>query len=366
MKYKNLNENKNNRLQLIKEIEKQRDSKIIVYITSTRPNLDTQMGLDVIRYIYDHLEKIKNNSEKPEKLKIDLFIHSNGGDGTVPWRLVTLIREYTNDFGVIVPHRAFSAATLTALGATEIIMHPMGMLGPTDPSVSNHFNPIDPKTGQYLPISVEDVTAYIQLIKEDAGIQHEDELVHAIKILAEKVHPLALGNVKRSISQSRMMASKLLNLHMQKSQEHKIQEIADNLTSKLFYHGHPINRKEARELGLETVKDNIPKSLEQAIWNLYLEYEKNLELLNPFDPATEFMSQFSEMKDTQDRITELKNAKLVYIESTYDCDILSMNYRLLGTKKQPGGTTIIPIIESKQWTKENNSVILNKEPVEVD
>ena len=132
-----------------------------------------------------------------------------------------MIREYTNNFNVIVPYRAFSAATLTVLGANEIIMHPMGVLGPTDPSVTNHFNPTN-QAGQPLPISVEDVTAYIQLIKEDAGIQHEDELVQLVKILAEKIHPLALGNVKRSISQSRMMAFKLLKLHMPKNDEHKI------------------------------------------------------------------------------------------------------------------------------------------------
>ena len=45
--------------------------------------------------------------------------------------------------------------------------------------------------------SVEDVRAYVGFIKDTVGITHEDELVQAIKILAEKVHPLALGNVER-------------------------------------------------------------------------------------------------------------------------------------------------------------------------
>jgi hypothetical protein len=45
-----------------------------------------------------------------------------------------------------------------------------------------------------------------------------------------------------------MMARKLSSLDMDKrSQEHKIEEIVDSLTSKLFYHGHPINRSEAKE-----------------------------------------------------------------------------------------------------------------------
>ncbi len=60
-------------------------------------------------------------------------------------------------------------------------MHPMGMLGPTDPTVANEFNPPNERiAGQLLGISVEDVRSYIALIKEDVGIGHEDELVPSI------------------------------------------------------------------------------------------------------------------------------------------------------------------------------------------
>lgn len=258
------------RIELIKKIQEKRDSCLITYVTTTRPGGEVQMAMDSIRHIFQHIKDFK----KDEKFNIDLFIYSNGGDGTVPWRLVTLIREYSKRFSVLVPFRAFSAATLTSLGADEIIMHPMGMLGPTDPTVSNDFNPENPNTKQKLGISVEDVTAYINLIKEDAGITHEDELVQAFNKLTEKVHPLALGNVKRSLSQSRMMARKLLALHMDKAKEqHQIDEIIDNLTSKLFFHGHPINRTEAEnEVGINTVK-KPNKEIEDLIWSLYLVYK---------------------------------------------------------------------------------------------
>ncbi len=125
---------KTDRVKLIREIEQKRNSSVITYITSTRPNLETQMAMDSIRKVYEHLRTI---NKKKEETKIDLFLHSNGGDGTVPWKLVTLIREYADKFCVLVPYKAFSAATLTALGADEIVMHPMGMLGPTDPTINN-------------------------------------------------------------------------------------------------------------------------------------------------------------------------------------------------------------------------------------
>ncbi len=115
------------RIKIIQQIERARKSRVISYVTSTRQGLEVQMAMDTVRYVYDHLEAIAAKKDK-QPLKLDLFLHSNGGDGVVPWRLVTLIREYADQFSVLVPYRAFSAATLTALGADAIVMHPMGML----------------------------------------------------------------------------------------------------------------------------------------------------------------------------------------------------------------------------------------------
>src|SRR5213592_2863047 len=119
------------RQELIKQLQEERKKRLtIAYVTSTRPGLEVQMADDVLRLVYDHLEA----GSELAKNGVDLFIHSNGGSGTVPWRLVSIIREYTKEFAVLVPHHAFSAATLTALGANEILMHKMGCLGPIDPS----------------------------------------------------------------------------------------------------------------------------------------------------------------------------------------------------------------------------------------
>jgi hypothetical protein len=313
------------------ELEEARGTKVITYITSTRSNLEVPMAMDAIRKTYEHLEAVA--TPKKEK-SVDLFLHSNGGDGTVPWRLVTLIREYCRPkkFSVLVPYKAFSAATLTALGADSVVMHSMGMLGPTDPTVTNPFNPPDPNIpGQKIGISVEDVTAFISLIKEDAGIQHEDELVQAFNKLSDNVHPLALGNVKRSLSQSRMMAHKLLSLHMDKrSEEHKIAEIVDSLTSKLFYHGHPINRTEAKdEVGLKTV-ENPPDAVEKLMWSLYLDYEAEMKMEEPFDAAAEFVAQVPNPPQQGGTLTPLATAKLAFIESTAHTDVLTMDYKLSG------------------------------------
>lgn len=340
------------RVGLIKEIQGLRKSFVICYVTNTRPNLEVHMALDVVRHVYDHLEKIRVAHTGTGRPRIDLFLHSNGGDGTMPWRLVTLIREFTSSFGVLVPHRAFSAATLTALGADEVVMHSMGMLGPTDATVANPFNPPDPTNPQRkLGISVEDVTAYIQLIKDDAGIQHEDELIQAFNVLAANVHPLALGNVKRSMSQSRMMARKLLELHMDATQRHKIDEIVDNLTSKLFFHGHPINRKEAREqIGLSTVKD-ASGPIEAAIWNLYLQYETEMKLTQAFDPPTEFGRHHDVlgMAAGASATTPTASNKFAYVESEFGTNVSSDEYVLQGTKQANGSLSVAVFNLKRGW-----------------
>jgi len=352
---------KDARTKLLADIEKERGTRVITYVTSTRTNLEVPMAMDAIRKIYDHLEALASTKKK---VPIDLFLHSNGGDGTVPWRLVTLIREYASQFSVLVPHKAFSAATLTALGADKILMHPMGILGPTDPTVTNSFNPPDPNApGQKVGISVEDVTAFISLIKEDAGIHHEDELVQAFNKLPEHVHPLALGNVKRSLSQSRMMAKKLLSLHMDTgTEDHKISGIVDSLTSKLFYHGHPINRSEARdEIGLKTVE--IPSDrLERLMWSLYLDYEAEIKMERPFDAGSEFIAQHPGAPQAGGTLTPTTMARLAFIESVAHTDVFTMDYKLSGQPQLmmgpsgpspvAGGVQVSLVLQRRGWVRE--------------
>jgi hypothetical protein len=271
------------RSKIIGEIEALRESKVICYLTSLRPNFVAHMSDDAVRVMFDQMLLLP---QRPVP-KLDIFLCSNGGQGTVPWRLISLFREYANKVSVLLPYRAYSAATLLALGADEIVMHPFAEMGPIDPTVTNDYNPVD-GGGRRLGISVEDVKAYISFIKSTVGIQHEDELVKTIEILAQKVHPLALGNVERFLSQSRMIAGKILRTHMKDdNSKHAIDEIIENLASKLYFHGHPINRREAvKELDLK-VLENPPAQLETAIWKLYLDFESELQNRSIFDPMSE-------------------------------------------------------------------------------
>lgn len=339
---------KEKRVALIKELQEARGTKVISFITSTREGLDFPIAMDSVRKVFEHVNGVSSKKEKP---KIDLFIHSNGGNSIVPWKLVTLIRDYCSEFRLLVPHRAFSAATLIALGADEIVMHPMGMLGPTDPTVTNPFNPQNPRNpNELLGISVEDVSAYIKLVKEDFGITHEDELIQAVNALAQHVHPLALGNVKRFHSQSRMLAKKLLELHMSdKDDAHKIAELVDNLNSKLFFHGHPIHYKEAQKLGLKVKLAN--KEEQELMWKLYLAYEEEMHLDEEFRFLDYFLAQKPQTQHGQVEIIDMPKVKGVYIESEKRTDVRTVDFQVYG-QNQNGVVNAQLLTNRIGWEKE--------------
>jgi len=101
---------------LIQQIKALRNSRVITYLTSDRQGpVNARIAGDVIPVISRQLRKIGKTPN------IDLFLYSTGGDTMVPWRLVSMIREYCDKFSVLIPYKAHSAATMISLGADEIL-----------------------------------------------------------------------------------------------------------------------------------------------------------------------------------------------------------------------------------------------------
>ena len=232
------------RVAIIKKIEELRGSTVMCFLTSLRQNVPAQISDDAVRVFYDHLLLLPSRPIA----KLDLFLCSNGGSGTVPWRLVSLFREYTKSFTVLIPYRAYSAATLIALGADEIVMHPFAEIGPIDPTVSNEFNPTEPRTGGRLGISVEDVKAYVTFIKLTVGITHEDELIKAVEALTDKVHPLALRKCRAVPNAVTDDCKKNPGRTCRRQKSTRSEEIIENMASKLYFHGHPITDKRPKTI----------------------------------------------------------------------------------------------------------------------
>jgi len=266
-----------NRTKNYKELERLTDSILLVYVTGDRPGFQTQMGQDVYDLFVDQLEAIGKVK------RISLYLYSRGGDTNIAWTLCNLIRSYCDEFIVIIPSRAHSAATLLSLGADEIYMTKQATLSPIDPSVNTHLNPSDASNREQMTISVESIKGFIQLAKEELGIIGSEESAEVLKVLAKEIHPLVLGDVFRARSHIRMLARKLLEIHFKGNTE-AIEKITNFLCSDSWNHNYTINRREAKDsLGLNIKKPD--DELYVVIKAIYDDLSEELELRKHFNPA---------------------------------------------------------------------------------
>lgn len=303
----------------IQQIEKLRKSRVVTYVTGDRPGpVNARVAMDIIPIISKQLQTIGKTQN------IDLFLYSAGGDTMVPWRLVSMIREYCSKFSILVPYKAHSAATMIALGADEIVMSDLSELSPIDPSTTNVFNPQDPQNPQNkIPISVEDVMAYFDLAKNKFGIKNDEELALIFNKFIEanpQIHPLALGNINRMHNLIRILAKRLLKSHKTPMKEEEIEKLVDYFTEKLYSHQYIIGRKEAKDdLGLKTVHF-ANSALSKAMTDLYEEYKKEMNLGALWNAENELGLNAAQNK---------KDYKIAFIESRQlsNCFEISIEYR---------------------------------------
>ncbi|PTL35456.1 hypothetical protein CLG94_09290 [Candidatus Methylomirabilis limnetica] len=315
------------RKQIIQDIEKKRDSKVITYITSDRANLQVMISHDVVSIIHDHILMLKEEA----RAKLDLFIYSRGGASDVPWTLVSMFREYCHEgsFSVLIPYRAHSAATVISLGADEILMTKKAELGPIDATMTTGpYNPTEGDTRNRLPVSVEDVTGYFSLL-DRFGCERADEKMKGFEQLTNKVHPLALGAVSRLLEETKLVGLRLLNTRAKPFSEEENHEIIRKLSSEVYSHSHTINRTEAiKYLGLKQVRNAEDATLENDLWSLYLEYRDMFQLENPFNPEEHLVANNLE-ENTWD------NLNLACIESADRLDVCRKSIRVKRLRQVP-------------------------------
>ncbi|MEK7794373.1 MAG: hypothetical protein AAB353_07575 [Candidatus Hydrogenedentota bacterium] len=319
------------RLKLIRSIEQKRASKVICYVTSDRPNLQASIDGEVISVIHDHILSFTPD----ERNKIDLLLYSRGGQSHVPWVLVSMIREYCKkgSFSVLIPYRAHSAATVISLGADEIVMTRKAELGPIDSTISQGpYNPKDHETHQRLPLSVEDVNGYFNLLTR-IGCERPEEKLQGFAELTKHVHPLALGSANRELQQTELVAIKLLNTRADPFGEETNRRIAQNLSSEIFSHLHAISRSEARELGLKHVKDAEDFQIDGELWDLYDAYKSIFQFETPFTPEADLIST-GRPEETWE------NIKTAVVESDKICHFYENTLKLRQLRKVPPQVTI--------------------------
>ena len=265
------------RVKLYARIEELRDRPLVVYVTSPRANAGGEMAADAIPEVIDQLRAVDATATA-----IDMLVVSNGGDPLVSWRIVSLLRERFKKIGALLPYAAFSAATLLAMGADEIVMHPFSNLGPVDPQLR-----MTGSDGQQTQFGAEDLRHFLEFVRSDVGVSDQEQLERAFELVCKEVGAIPIGIAKRSAQFALSMGEKMLSLHM--GDANKAKAIAEALNRSFYHHGYPLGRTEARkEVGLPVSSPDA--ELEEAMWAVWKSFEQEMRCGEPFDPVAAVMA----------------------------------------------------------------------------
>ncbi len=217
----------NARLRLMRRIERQRGSRVILLVH--RQETMSLLGIPLFRFIdiNDAEEVIRAIHLTDENIPIDLVLHTPGGLVLASLQIARAVKARKAKVTVHVPHYAMSGGTLIALAADEIVMDCHAVLGP-----------VDPQLGEYPAASL------VKVVKsKDINEIHDKTLILAD--VAEK-----------ALQQIRAEVLELLEGKMPRDQA---AALADKLSQGTWTHDHPIGFQQAKELGLPVQSDMPPE-----------------------------------------------------------------------------------------------------------
>lgn len=119
-----------------KDIEQIRGHPLIVYASNfTTPLSQFSGGANAI--LLDDLDGFTDliSRVSADVKEVDIIIHSGGGSADATERIVSILRNRFEKVHFLVPHSAYSAATMLALSGDSIVLHPSATLGPIDPQL---------------------------------------------------------------------------------------------------------------------------------------------------------------------------------------------------------------------------------------
>jgi Serine dehydrogenase proteinase len=269
----------NERRDIYKAIENHRQHPLIVYVTSKRDGVNASMASDALPYLIDQLEKLPQGAKE-----LDFLIASFGGDPMVAWRMMSLIRQRVDKVSVLVPQSAYSAATLVALGADEIVMHPYSHLGPVDMQITTWSE------GRPRHFSTEDISAFLDFVKERLGITDQRHLRRLFESTCREVGSLGVGFTARSSKLAIALGERLLALHKGTGDKSDSKlSLIENLSRQFHSHSYPVNRQEAIQIGLD-VNAERDETLEKMMWSVWMDLEHELQEREPFSPMIELLN----------------------------------------------------------------------------
>lgn len=253
----------------VEEVEKIRNSTLISYLSDTRAIFDYNDCLT----LDDNLSQLTDGGQHKVK-KLDLFIQSPGGILEAAYKFYRICKDYSEEFNVIIPLSAKSAATTICLGAKEMVMTSISELGPVDPIIQHPQNP-------NIRIPARAIKEYIDWASnpERSDVIISQELKDTLN---KTLDAYLIGSYEMAIKNSKEIIKKLLEENTGTGlTAEQIKKIVVELTEKHASHSYPIDRKELADLGFKNiVKAEENPYLIKAIKQLFGVYNQFMQRNN--------------------------------------------------------------------------------------
>lgn len=246
-------------IQKLQEEEKFKDKKIVTFFTSFKypVNIEDQDAILI--------EEVLINTDLTNKGLL-LVLNSPGGSALAAERIINVCRKYSNDnFEVLVPNKAKSAATMICFGSNKIWMSSTSELGPIDPQTFINVNNQMERVGM----------TYI--------VENYDQLFKKACECKERIEPFIqqLGRFdSRLIEEYRAVLALSPDIAIKSLKKGMMSSISENQVKKDIkpflkpqetkVHGRPIFIEQAKRCKLNIEEIDIKSDIWQSVWDLFL------------------------------------------------------------------------------------------------
>lgn len=252
-----------------KDIEAERGRPLLVYASKLAANIPIPVPMPNnidINDIDGFTDMI--NVIPADKKSIDVLLHSPGGRPDATERLVYLLRNRFDEVHFLIPHSAYSAATMLALSGDTITLHPSATLGPIDPQINGRparsiKKGFEKVRDQLKTVGAASLPAYIPLL--------------------EKLSLELLEMCDDAETLSKDLVSSWLKSYMLKTEKYPNQ-IEEIVTFFSDYDSHKLHSRPLVLNKIEKFKLNISYSnltLSELLWEAYILLE-NFFQMTPF------------------------------------------------------------------------------------
>lgn len=246
---------------LIKKIQDHFKAQVFVYFTSF-----ADFTAEICNDDAEMLENVL--SVEHDGNKLILILNSPGGQALAAERIVNVCRAYSdNNFDVVVPHMAKSAATMICFGASTIHMSKTAELGPVDPQVIYKNDAGDER---WLS-AAEYVRSYDKLMTAATSGRAK-----RLEPLLQQLSRYDARYIEQLLSHQQLsedISVRLLKSGMMKGRSEKSikRAIAPFLVQQQkSEHGRMINQEEAACCGLSLKTLDLKSDIWNRVWELYV------------------------------------------------------------------------------------------------